>query len=386
MRKHPLGSKLHRLLLRFFFILLFLRVFADGERSAGIEVEASASTIQPIPHHVKIVVDRIERELTFTEDDDLYDVAAAFVAQYGIGGDNTAGQCGGRQSAYGCIVDSIVEQMTMKLANHVALEASRGERLFDIAHGPHGGGDKGRLRSLVVVDDILEYPYALREFGLSCEFQYKGNHPGRRTASFANHEAFKPLRRRVEELVGEPLPYWFASFQMSYANDTDNAVHRDYPIYRYSALLFLTPDAPPNLGTSTWRHRDTGFYGWPTETEARRNAAVHDLGANGDNQTLPEKLADMMHEKNMLDNEPAFEEIDRIGNRFNRLLIFNSRLNHRSSQLGGRGQNPDDARLFLVLFFNNEDKVGQENSVLWCDPDSAAKWGHGDTLGCLSEG
>ena len=100
MRKHSLGSKLHRLLLRFFFILLFLRVFADGERSAGIEVEASASTIQPIPHHVKIVVDRIERELTFTEDDDLYGVAAAFVAQYGIGGDNTAGQCGGRQSAY----------------------------------------------------------------------------------------------------------------------------------------------------------------------------------------------------------------------------------------------------------------------------------------------
>ena len=47
MRKHSLGSKLHRLLLRFFFILLFLRVFADGERSAGIEVEASASTIQP---------------------------------------------------------------------------------------------------------------------------------------------------------------------------------------------------------------------------------------------------------------------------------------------------------------------------------------------------
>ena len=187
MRKQSLGSKLHRLLLRFFFILLFLRVFADGERSAGIEVEASASTIQPIPHHVKIVVDQIERELTFTEDDDLYDVAAAFVAQYGIGGDNTAGQCGGRQSAYGCIVDSIVEQMTMQLANHVALEASRGERLFDIAHGPHGGGDKGRLRSLVVVDDILEYPYALREFGLSCEFQYKGNHPGRRRLYRAWH-------------------------------------------------------------------------------------------------------------------------------------------------------------------------------------------------------
>ena len=80
-------------------------------------------------------------------------------------------------------------------------------------------------------------------------------------------------------------------------------------------------------------------------------------------------------------NEERFEEIDRVGNRFNRLLVFNSRLNHRSSSLGGAGSVPDDARLFLVMFFNTEDKAGQENSVLWCDPDSHEFWGRGDPCG-----
>jgi len=49
--------------------------------------------------------------------------------------------------------------------------------------------------------------------------------------------------------VGEPLPYWFASFQRSFANDTDNAIHRDSPTYRctscrvhfYSAVEAHTP-------------------------------------------------------------------------------------------------------------------------------------------------
>ena len=81
----------------------------------------------------------------------------------------------------------------------------------------------------------------MREFGLSLDFTYKGNHPGRRTASFAPYPQFRPLRRRVEELVGERLPYWFAAFQRSMANDTDNGVHTDTPYYRYSAVLYLTP-------------------------------------------------------------------------------------------------------------------------------------------------
>jgi hypothetical protein len=49
--------------------------------------------------------------------------------------------------------------------------------------------------------------------------------------------------------------------------------------------------------------------------------------------------------------------------------IFNSKLNHRSSQLGGLGSNLEDGRLILILFFNTQDRLGQDNSILYYDAD-----------------
>ena len=90
--------------------------------------------------------------------------------------------------------------------------------------------------------------------------------------------------------------------------------------------------------------------------------------------------------------------MDRVGNIFNRLIIFNSRLNHRSSgrgafgneqhdshththtrararahtrahtHPGAFGNEQHDSRLVMILFFNTEDKRGSENSILWHDP------------------
>lgn len=50
--------------------------------------------------------------------------------------------------------------------------------------------------------------------------------------------------------------------------------------------------------------------------------------------------------------------------------IFNSKLNHRSSQLGGLGSTVDNGRLILILFFNSQDLLGQENSILYHDKDA----------------
>ena len=359
----------------------------------------SAAPAEPGNHSVSVVVDGLTHHLTYRTTDDYHELASAFLTSRGIRSDGSGCDTPPSSSSntrYGCAVDKLVASMVLYASRQVAAEAASGDRSFDIASGPHGGSDHGRLRSLVVDDDVLEFPHALREFGLSCDFAYKGNHPGQRTVSFANHAAFRPLRRRVEQLVGEPLPYWFASFQRSLANDTDNSVHRDFPTYRYSALLYLTPNSPPGLGTSTWRHRDSGIYGWPTDDEARlarlppsarrkwsEKKETENKGEGDgkeDERMTAGDLTNWMVEDGVY-NEERFEEIDRVGNRFNRLLVFNSRLNHRSSSLGGAGSVPDDARLFLVMFFNTQDKIGQENSVLWCDPDSHEFWGRGDPCG-----
>lgn len=165
------------------------------------------------------------------------------------------------------------------------------------------------------------------------------------------------------------------------------AQHRDSGAYKYSAVLYLAPDSPPQLGTSTWKHRATGLYGDPTEADVARH--------NRTAEALLEALVDDP-------SQEKYDEIDRVGNRFNRLLvrdlpcvcaselrklikarvrlslsfdlpvqIFNSKLNHRSSQLGGLGSTVDNGRLILILFFNTQDLLGQENSILYHDKEDA---------------
>lgn len=303
-------------------------------------------------HSLELFIDGNPVTLSYSENDDFRSVASKFVTLNKL--DQLQSQCSGNNEAshYECVVTSVVSAMTNTMSVTVAENAFNGRGFFDVT-------PSNDMRSLVVVDNFLKHPDALRLFGLSLDFEYKGNHPGMRTASYANMLAFRPIRRRVEELVGEKLPYWFASFQRSYSNDTDNGVHRDYPTYKYSALLYLNPENPHQLGTSTFMHKETKIYEYPSEQYAEQH--------NTTKRVLLDKL-----ESNL--GEEHFEEIDRLGNRFNRLVVFNSKLNHRSSSLGGQGSgHRSDARLALICFFNTEDKQGQAGSVLWYDEDAIEK-------------
>jgi hypothetical protein len=299
-------------------------------------------------HSLELFIDGNPLVLKYSETDDFHSLASTFALENKL--DQLQSGCSQeyKSDRLACVVEKVVSAMHNIMASTIASEASIGKRFFDVT--------PQTLRSVVVVDNFLQHPHALREFGLSSEFPYKGNHPGMRSASFANMLAFRPIRREVEKLVGEKLPYWFASFQRSYSNDTDNGIHRDYPTYKYSALLYLNPESPHALGTSTYMHKETKIYEYPSE----EYAAQH----NTTTRLLLDKL-----ESNM--GEDKFEEIDRLGNRFNRLVLFNSKLNHRSASLGGQGEDSiRSARLALICFFNTEDKIGQAGSVLWYDDDS----------------
>lgn len=341
-----------------------------------------------IKHSIMFNIDGQDTHLHFSERDDFEALSLAFVTRHGLDALNHELACESGVSAARCVSRVVAAKMAEEMSFQVANNAARGLGSFDVSPAPK--------LSLVVVDDFLSHPQAMRKFALSCDFLYKGNHPGLRSTSFANFLAFRPIRRKVEALVGEKLPFWFASFQRSFANDTDNGVHRDYPTYKYSALLYLNPEADPGLGTSTWRHKETGLYDYPTEAEARKfyahtsaseNNAVDSSNGSSSGSSSPggeraartiEAEADYPLAARLADKlakdpgEEAFDEVDRVGNRFNRLLVFNSRLNHRSSSLGGKGSSGqvDDARLVLILFFNTEDKVGQSGSVLWEDFDA----------------
>ena len=164
---------------------------------------------EDVVHSISVELDGQKLTLNFGENEDYKSKAKDFILQYGL------------HEAAGKPLDRVAEDFVVAMSDQVAFEvataASFDKRSFEISLTPK--------LDLIVVDDLLDHPYAMRQFGLSCDFRYKGNHPGQRTVSYANHLAFRPLRRKVEELVGEPLPYWFASFQRSFSNDTDNGVH-----------------------------------------------------------------------------------------------------------------------------------------------------------------
>lgn len=175
----------------------------------------------PFAHSISVYVNGNPLILRFAEGQDYRAAAIAFADEHQLA--NFAGECtqtkpSGTRSRPECIVDNLVAEMYKAVSFDVAQGAAAGYRSFETT--------KHQEVSLVVVDHFLSQPEAMRHFGLSCDFAYKGNHPGQRSASFANLLAFRPIRRAVEELIGEKLPYWFASFQRSYANDTDNGVVR----------------------------------------------------------------------------------------------------------------------------------------------------------------
>jgi hypothetical protein len=137
-------------------------------------------------------------------------------------------------------------------------------------------------------------------------------------------------KEAFERLLGRRITYWpteptsyNGSYQYTTA-DMDSWHHRDRTTH--GAVLYLTPNAPPESGTQFFMHRNLGV-----ELETSETAAQ--LGADS--------------------NDPsAWILTDQVANRFNRLAIFNGRRTHRSGPYFGSG--PADGRLFQVFFFNVE--------------------------------
>lgn len=176
---------------------------------------------------------------------------------------------------------------------------------------------------LVVIDDFHSDPDKEREFALSQEYNVKGNYPGVRTKSFANDET----KKLFEQILGKRITYWPGEYNGSYQKATDNLkswVHRD--LTDYAAIIYLTPDAPVNSGTTFYRHKK--------------------LGVEYENPSNKKQL------DNDSSNYNAWDIVDSVGNKYNRLVIFNGRRSHSSTTYFG--SKAENCRLFQLFFFDIE--------------------------------
>ena len=188
-----------------------------------------------------------------------------------------------------------------------------------------------RFNSLTI-DNFYADPMKVREFALSQEFAVRGNYPGQRTVSFLNDSLKKKLRDILYPFAGE-ITWWggdyTGSFQYTTASDR-SWIHADSTT-DWAGVCYLTPEAPLSSGTGLFRHKSTGRSRYDYKTEKPEDA-----------QEAWDECQDMT----------KWEMVDRVGNVFNRLILYRADNFHVS--LDYFGKDLYDGRLFQVFFFNTE--------------------------------
>lgn len=194
------------------------------------------------------------------------------------------------------------------------------------------------LPNIVVVDDFYESPLDVRTYALQQPFFFHpSDHKGQRTEQ---RHCFPGVKERFEQLLGARVTNWDTYgyngvFQICMAGE-QIVYHSDRQ--QYAAVVFLTPDAPPNSGTNLYRSRATGLREVNPQTALARGMTVEQAST----RTFNGKLLD----------PTAWELVDSIGNVFNRCAIWNGHLIHAAANYFGT--TAFNARLFQMFFFDAE--------------------------------
>jgi hypothetical protein len=183
----------------------------------------------------------------------------------------------------------------------------------------------GKARpEIVVVDNFYADPAMVRALALTMPFVASpAHHKGRRTPA-----GFRPsfIRGAIQDALGRTITRWDyptnGVFQACTAEDA-LVYHTDVGIQTHAAIVYLSPDAPPECGTSFFRSKATGLRYAPDERAAFAGGYY---------------------------DRSRFERVDDIGNVFNRLIIWDATMIHAAA--GYFGNNLETARLFQLFFFD----------------------------------
>jgi hypothetical protein len=186
----------------------------------------------------------------------------------------------------------------------------------------------------LIVDDFYNNVDEVRNFALQQDFSARGNYPGQRTKSFLNDSIKETIQGIIKPFAGD-VTWWgddsTGAFQYTLASDR-SWIHSDYTT-NWAGVVYLTPDAPISGGTGLFKLKENGLRNWKNSDhteEENRNA---------------------LHNKHSQDYT-KWEMVDRIGNVYNRLILYRGDLFHVS--LDYFGDTKENGRLFQLFFFNTE--------------------------------
>ena len=193
---------------------------------------------------------------------------------------------------------------------------------------------------LIVIDNFYNNPIETRNYILTQDFTVRGNYPGQRTKSYATQNLKDIIQEYILPLGGKitefPMPdesnmnnndIYNGAFQYTTSRDR-SWVHIDGH-NNWAGLLYMTPNAPLSSGTAFYKFHD----GTTCEKDQKilNNKTETDISS----QDLTK-----------------WSQVDKVGNVFNRLILFDSKRFHMSMDYFGDSK--ENGRLFQVFFFSTE--------------------------------
>lgn len=197
------------------------------------------------------------------------------------------------------------------------------------------------LASLMIIDDFLNDPHAVRRRALALDYDptlKDGNYPGvMSSVPLPLTGLDEAVSSRIGVKVAPMAGTAHGHTRLTLAGDKgQSGVHID-PSF-YSGILYLSLPQHCRGGTDFFRHRPTGLERVPADPASVAATGYADVN------TLIEDVVN----KDTL--KPArWERVMTVPMRFNRLVLFSPWLFHNSAPGFGRG--PEDGRLVYLMFF-----------------------------------
>ena len=211
------------------------------------------------------------------------------------------------------------------------------------------------LYPVTVIENFYENPDAIRKFALAQKFTYCKEvpnieyvYPGCRTQdlSLLDKALFDKICTKLVSVfhnAEHDTMRWLitTSFQSVSEEYSQGVIHTDHNTV-FAGVLYLTPDAPLNGGTSLFKKNKTF-------DEAKYQLALNDNDARF-------KGGDIA-----MDNgyHSMFDEVVRVNNVYNTLIVYEGRHFHAANRFFGKTL--EDSRLAQVFFINKID--AQKQSV-----------------------
>ena len=193
---------------------------------------------------------------------------------------------------------------------------------------------------LIIVDNVYNNAYETRKYILTQEFMVRTNYPGQYTISYANEYLKDIIQKCVEPFGGKitefPIPkadnsdsakIYNGSFQYTTAKDR-SSIHIDGS-NNWAGIIYMTPNAPLRSGTA--------FYKLYDGTACKKDMDI--LNNDKEIETCKQDLT-------------KWTEVDKVGNIFNRLILFNSNRFHM--EMDHFGDTKENGRLIQVFYFSTE--------------------------------